>query len=92
MNAVDSSATMTLDSTDVFAIVLSIFAPGLGHMLLGQTTKGLVILGLVIASCGVGYLVAALIAMDAWLVARALKERSVGAWELFPDHARHVGI
>ncbi len=87
-----ADGTRALDSTDLLAIVLSLFVPGLGHVLLGQTAKGLVILGLVIASCGVGYLVAALIAIDAWLVARARKERAVGDWELFPEHARNLGV
>lgn len=91
-NSMLTSPAQTLDSSDVAAVFLSIFAPGLGHVLLGQTTKGLTILGLVIVSCGVGYLVAALIALDAWLVARTQKERPVGPWEVFPDHARYLGV
>ena len=82
----------SLDAVDVVAIVLSLFAPGLGHVLLGQTAKGLVILALVVASCGVGYIVSAIVAFDAYLVARARKEREVGDWECFPEHRRYVDL
>jgi hypothetical protein len=81
-----------LDVVDVAAIVLSVLAPGLGHVILGQTLKGLLILALVVASCGVGYIVAAVIALDAYCVARARKQREVGAWELFPERRRTLGI
>jgi len=82
----------TLDSHDVLAVVLSVFLPGLGHIMLDQRTKGLVILAAVIASCGVGYIVSVIIAMDAYLVARVRKERSVADFECFPEHERYLGI
>jgi len=75
-----------LDVVDVLAIILSVLAPGIGHIVLGQVLKGVVILALVIASCGVGYLVSAIIALDAFMVARARRVRQVGDWEMFPDH------
>jgi hypothetical protein len=80
-----STSTSDIDATDVLAIVVSVLAPGLGHVILGQTLKGLVIMALVIASCGVGYLVSAIIALDAFLVAKARKRREVGQWETFPE-------
>ena len=85
MNSLPYGASRELDIYDIVAIVLSVLVPGLGHVMLGQTAKGVLILALVVASCGVGYLVSALIALDAYCVARARKVRSVGDWELFPE-------
>jgi TM2 domain-containing membrane protein YozV len=81
-----------LDAVDIVAVVLSVLAPGLGHIILGQALKGVVILALVVASCGVGYLVAAVIALDAYLLARARKQREVGPWEIFPERRRTLGF
>jgi TM2 domain-containing membrane protein YozV len=81
-----------LDGHDLVAIILSVFAPGLGHVLLGQKVKGIVILALVVASCGVGYLMSALVALDAYCLARARKQRSVGDWELFPESEQNLGL
>jgi hypothetical protein len=67
-------------------VVLAVLAPGLGHVILGQVMKGLVIMAMVIASCGVGYVVSAIIALDTYMVARAKKVRAVGDWETFPEH------
>ena len=77
--------TPDLDGVDILAVLLSVFAPGLGHIILGQTAKGLVIMALVIASCGVGYILSAVIALDAFMLARAKKLRRVGDWEIFPS-------
>ncbi len=81
-----------LDGVDIAAIVLSVLAPGLGHVILGQTLKGVLILALVVASCGVGYIISAVIALDAYCVARARKQRAVGDWELFPERHRSLGL
>ncbi|MBK7584862.1 MAG: hypothetical protein IPI67_32315 [Myxococcales bacterium] len=85
MNSLPSHAPGELDATDFFAIVLSVLAPGLGHVVLGQVAKGLVIMALVIASCGVGYIVSAIVALDAFMVAKARRRRAIGDWELFPE-------
>ncbi len=85
MNSLPYGSSRELEVYDIVAIVLSVLVPGLGHVMLGQTAKGVVILALVVASCGVGYLVSALIALDAYCVARARKVRQVGDWELFPE-------
>ena len=82
----------SLETRDILAIVLSIFLPGVGHILLGQKTKGIAILAAVILSCGVGYIVSAIIAIDAYLVARVQKERAIGEWEVFPEHKRLLGV
>ena len=81
-----------LDAVDLIAVVLSVFAPGLGHVMLGQALKGVLILALVVASCGVGYIVSAIVALDAYLVARARKHRDVGPWEIFPERHRTLGF
>jgi TM2 domain-containing membrane protein YozV len=85
MEALPSPTTSQLDGTDLVAIVLSVLAPGLGHVILGQVAKGLVIMALVIASCGVGYIVSAIVALDAFSVAKARRRRTVGLWETFPE-------
>jgi TM2 domain-containing membrane protein YozV len=92
MEIASTASYETLDAHDVLAVVLSVFLPGLGHIMLDQRTKGLVILAAVIASCGVGYIVSVLIAVDAYLVARVRKERAVADFECFPEHERHLGI
>jgi TM2 domain-containing membrane protein YozV len=80
-----------IDAVDVLAVILSVIAPGVGHIVLGQVLKGVVILALVVASCGVGYVVSAIIALDAFMVARARRVRKVGDWEIFPEH-RTLGL
>ena len=80
-----------LDVVDVLAVILSVIAPGIGHIVLGQVMKGIVILALVVASCGVGYIISAIIALDAFMVARARRVRRVGDWEIFPEH-RSLGL
>jgi hypothetical protein len=92
MQCAQMSQSDSLDMTDIAAVVLSVILPGSGHMLLGQPLKGLVILAAVLGSCGVGYVVSVLIAIDAYLVARVRKEREVGPWEVFPEHQRMVGV
>lgn len=77
-------APVQLDGNDVAAIILSGFLPGVGHMMLGQTVKGAVILGVTILTCGMGYILAMLICVDAYYVARARKYRPVGEWEFLP--------
>ena len=73
-----------LDGTDIGAIIISAFFPGVGHMLLGQVTKGIVILALTYLTCGLGYIAAALICIDAYMVAKARKTRPVDEWEFLP--------
>ncbi len=73
-----------LESEDYIPIVLSII-PGVGQMMMGQTVKGLVMLGLAIFTCGFGGLLAVASVLDAFLVASAQKRREVDEWEFFPD-------
>lgn len=92
MELASTTQPTTLDSHDVLAVVLSVFLPGVGHIMLDQKTKGLVILAAVIASCGVGYLVSVIIAIDAYLVARTRRYRPVADFECFPEHERYLGL
>ncbi len=85
-------ANASLDTSDIVAMVLSFLLPGVGHFMLGQGKKGIVILAAVILSCGVGYIASLLVVLDAYLVARVRKERNVGEWEFFPEHHRMLGI
>jgi TM2 domain-containing membrane protein YozV len=81
-----------LEGKDVAAIVLSFILPGVGHMLIGQTTRGLAILGGTILTCGIGYILTIAVAADAYLVAMTSKERQVGTWEFFPEHKKFLNI
>ena len=80
-----------LETNDIVAVVLSVFLPGVGHMILGQVVKGIVILAVSICTC-VGYLASIVVAADALCVARMRKERPVDDWEFFPEHKRFLGI
>jgi hypothetical protein len=75
------------DKNPAIASLLSFVAPGLGHLYLGQTTKGLVILfggGLALLwACG---LAAPLVGLDAYTMAVRLQEgKPVRTWQWFWD-------
>ncbi len=74
-----------LDNSDIFAIILSTFFPGVGQMMNGQQTKGIVVLLVAIfTGCGVGLLSIAS-ALDTYCLVLAKKRREVDEWEFFPD-------
>jgi TM2 domain-containing membrane protein YozV len=72
------------DIRDVFALVLSGILPGLGHVMMGQATKGLAIFAATVLTCGMGYLLVPLVCVDILAVMLARKKRRVGAWEMVP--------
>ena len=76
--------TDQLDNNDLLAIILTVFFPGVGHMMVGQTTKGIAILAATYLTCGLGYVAFALVAIDCYMVAMARKKRPVDDWEFFP--------
>ena len=79
------SSSTGLASEDLIAVIAAII-PGLGQLLLGQTVKGLVLLGIALITCsGMGLFSVASI-VDAYLVAKAKQNREVGEWEFFPDY------
>lgn len=77
-------ANGTLDQNDVIALIVSGFFPGAGHIMLGQTTKGIAILAATYLTCGVGYLAVVFVLIDAYFLALARKTRQVGDWEFLP--------
>jgi len=81
-----------LEGKDIAAIIMSFIVPGVGQMMLGQVKKGVAILVGTILTCGVGYVVSILIAVDAYLLAMAVKEREVGEWEILPDHKKYLNM
>ncbi len=80
-----------LENEDIVPIVLSAFFPGVGHMMLGQATKGIVILLVSIFTCGGAGLVWIAAIVDCYLLAMTRKYRNVDDWEFFPDMNKHFG-
>jgi TM2 domain-containing membrane protein YozV len=81
-----------LEQNDIIALVLGLFLPGVGHMMLGQVPKGIAILVASVFTCaGFGLLgIAALV--DLYLVARARKYRTLEDWEFFPDYKQAFNL
>ncbi|MGM0554781.1 MAG: hypothetical protein ACQEVA_00195 [Myxococcota bacterium] len=78
-----------LNNNDIIAIILAFFLPGVGQMMLGQKTKGIVLLGVYIVTCfGLGLLPWASV-IDAYLAAKTAKYRALDEWEFFPDMNQH---
>ena len=79
-----TGAQQDLETSEVIAVVAAVI-PGVGQMLLGQTVKGLVLLGIALLTCsGFGLFSVASI-VDTFLVAKAKHRRVVDEWEFFPD-------
>jgi TM2 domain-containing membrane protein YozV len=77
---------VALDNQDIFAIVIGLFLPGVGQMILGQPKKGLVILIGSYATCGLGGILVFGAMIDAYLCAVASKVRALDVWEFFPNY------
>lgn len=74
-----------MDSNDIIAVILSWFFPGVGQIMLGQKTKGIVVLLVSILTCYGGGLLAIASVIDAYCLAKARKYRAIDDWEFFPD-------
>jgi TM2 domain-containing membrane protein YozV len=74
----------SLDNNDFVALLVTWFVPGAGHMMLGQTTKGLAILAANFLTCGGLGLLWVFTVVDAYFLAMARKKRPVGDWEFLP--------
>lgn len=74
----------SLETNEIVSVIAAAI-PGLGQMFLGQTVKGLMLLGLSILTACAGGLISVASVVDAFLVAKAKKRRQVGDWEFFPD-------
>ena len=75
-----------LDNQDIFAIVIGLFFPGVGQMILGQPKKGLALLIGTYATCGLGGILVFAAMVDTYLCAVASKRRALEEWEFFPDY------
>jgi len=64
--------------------VLSLLIPGLGQILLGQTVKGIVMIVVTAATCGLCGLMYVIAPIDAYKIAKKLQEGNpVGNWQFF---------
>jgi len=84
MPAPQKKMILTENPNTTLAMVLSFFFPGVGQMILGQTTKGAVMLG---ASIFTGYMCGILSiigAIDAHKIGKKMEAgRAVEEWEFF---------
>ena len=75
-----------LEQVELIVLGASFFVPGLGHLMLGQLKKGLILLAALAFTAGISWIFLSPAALaDAFLVIRARKRRAVGDMELFPD-------
>lgn len=87
-----TTGKVELETSDFVAMIVTFFFPGVGQMMLGQTVKGLVILGVaLVTGCGLGLISIAAV-VDAFLVANAKKRREIGDWEFFPDFQDTINL
>lgn len=73
-----------LTTKEILAVVAALI-PGVGQIMVGQTVKGLVILGASLVLGCLGGLMSIASVIDAYLVIQAKKRRDVDEWEFFPD-------
>lgn len=78
-----------LENDDIVKLAISFFLPGVGHLMLGQTVKGIVIFLLFVFTCGFGGLINIAILLDTYLCLMTQKYRQLGDWEFFPDTNKH---
>ena len=81
----------SLDTNEIIAIIAAL-VPGLGQMLMGQTVKGLVLLGVSLLTACFGGIISLASVVDAYLVAKAKQRRPVGDWEFFPDWRETLNV
>lgn len=84
----DSPATTSddegLESDELLPVFLS-FIPGVGQIMMGQTVKGLVMLGASFFCLNFFGLLTIASILDAYLIAKVKKKREVDDWEFFPE-------
>ena len=75
-----------LTNDDIIAIVVSLFLPGVGQIMLGQTTKGIVLLVsfFLLSFCFIGLVIWPIALVDTYMLIKARKTRPVDDWEFFP--------
>jgi hypothetical protein len=75
----------------ILTLVLNLILGGVGYIIMGQKTKGIVaiLVWLVVgfATCGIGFSLSLLTAIDGYLQAQQLQAgHPVGEWTFFNDH------
>lgn len=70
---------------------VSLFIPGLAHVMIGQTKKGTLLFLTIFLTVGLLYVVSIVVAFDAYLVLRAQRYRAVGEFEFLPDSKMFFG-
>lgn len=74
-----------LDTNDIIALaVTALGLPGIGHLMLGQATKGIALLAANYLTCGGFGLLYFFTIIDLYFLAMARKKRQVGDWEFLP--------
>jgi hypothetical protein len=86
----DPPARAELAREDLLMVVLSVFVPGLGHLLQGFTKRGLLILGASVMTCCTLGVLNVGSAFDLYCISLTKKYRQIGEWEFFPDMERHL--
>ena len=75
----------SLDTNDIVAMALTFFiCPGIGHIIAGQTVKGIAIIVTTIFTCGLAGLMWPIALVDLYMVLVAKKQRTLGDWDFFP--------
>lgn len=75
----------------ILILVLNLLLFGIGYLILGQKTKGIVAIiafwVLTVVTCGFGSLIGILYAIDGFMQAQQLQQgHPVGEWTFFNDH------
>lgn len=78
------TTSTSLDTNDIIAIVVTCFFPGIGHLMVGQTSKGIAIFAAMILTCGIAAIAWPIVMIDLIMVAQARKRRPLADWECFP--------
>jgi TM2 domain-containing membrane protein YozV len=79
-----------LETNDFVAMAVNFFLPGVGHIMLGQTTRGIALLAAFVFTCNGLGLLPFLALADAYFVALTQKYRQGDDWEFFPDYKEHI--
>ncbi len=75
----------SLSNQQKLLLAASFLIPGLAHVMIGQTKKGVLIFLAVLFTAGILYIVSLAVVFDAYLVLRAQQYRVVEEFEILPD-------
>lgn len=83
--SIQTAPGFSLSQRQKLLLVASFFIPGLAHVMIGQTKKGVLIFLAVFLTAGILYIGSLAVVFDAYLVLRAQQYRTVGEFEILPD-------